>query len=154
MESRHQGRTGGCCEKSDVAYWRFAFYVKTSTMIPSSCDPRFVRLFLPLVFVAASTMGCEDSSRLSLSKVAIADEIVEMSCGQCQFAMNGDGCELAIRYQGNSYLVSGSDIDDFGDAHAENGLCNCIRNAKVTGAIENNGFRAARIILLDADANK
>jgi hypothetical protein len=123
-------------------------------MTTKSHDQRFVIRLLPLVLVAASATGCEDRTDLSLSKVAIADQIVELACGQCQFAMEGDGCELAIRYQGNSYFVSGSDIDDHGDAHADDGLCNCIRTAKVTGDIENHVFRATSVVLLDADVNK
>jgi hypothetical protein len=32
-------------------------------------------------------------------------QIVEASCGQCQFGMEGHGCELAVRIDGKSYFV-------------------------------------------------
>jgi hypothetical protein len=50
-------------------------------------------------------------------------QIVEASCGQCQFGMEGHGCELAVRIDGKSYFVDGSSIDSHGDAHAKMVLC-------------------------------
>jgi hypothetical protein len=49
-------------------------------------------------------------------------QIVEASCGQCQFGMEGHGCELAVRIDGKSYFVDGSSIDSHGDAHAKDGF--------------------------------
>ena len=74
---------------------------------------------------------------------------VEISCGQCQFDMPGDGCTLAIRIDGKGYFVEGSGIDDHGDAHAEDGLCNCVRKANVVGQIVDGKFKAESIKLLD-----
>ena len=53
------------------------------------------------------------------------DQIVEASCGQCMFAM-----------------------DDFGDAHAEDGFCNFIRKAKVKGHVEESIFVVSSFELL------
>ena len=75
--------------------------------------------------------------------IKITDQIVDASCGQCQFEMEGSGCDLAIRVDGKTYYVDGSNIDDHGDAHADDGLCNCIRMAKVTGEIKDGRFEAA-----------
>lgn len=75
-------------------------------------------------------------------------QIVEASCGQCQFGMQGHGCELAVRIDGKSYFVDGSSIDSHGDAHAKEGFCAAIRKAEVTGKVENNRFKATSFKLL------
>lgn len=99
------------------------------------------------VVVGTVVLGCQsnfdqpDSTRLE-------NEVVEIACGECQFAMEGDSCDLAIWYQGKSYFVEGSDIDEHGDAHADDGLCNRIRSARVTGEIKRNRFQATRVELL------
>jgi len=56
--------------------------------------------------------------------------------------------ELAVRIDGKPYLVNGSNIDDHGDAHASDGLCNAIRRAKVTGEIKDDRFVAEGFELL------
>jgi hypothetical protein len=75
-------------------------------------------------------------------------QIVEASCGQCQFGMEGHGCELAVRMDGKSYFVDGSSIDSHGDAHASDGFCSAIRKAEVTGKVVNNRFKATSFKLL------
>ena len=70
----------------------------------------------------------------------ITDEIVEASCGQCQFSMEGKGCDLAIRMNDNTYYVEGTNIDDHGDAHASYGFCEAIKKAKVSGSIKEGKF--------------
>jgi hypothetical protein len=49
-------------------------------------------------------------------------QIAEASCGQCQFGMKGNGCELAVRINGKSYFVDGASLESFGDAHAKEKL--------------------------------
>lgn len=78
-------------------------------------------------------------------------QTVEVSCGQCQFGLKTqDGCDLAVRIDGQAYFVDGAHIDDFGDAHDENtGFCEVIRKAEVTGEIINERFEVSTINLLD-----
>ena len=73
---------------------------------------------------------------------------VEASCGECQFGLPGDGCTLAVRFGGAAYFVEGSGIDDHGDAHGRDGLCNAIRLAEVTGQVVDGRFRAERFVLV------
>jgi len=78
-------------------------------------------------------------------------QIVEASCGQCQFHLAGKGCDLAVRINGKSYFVDGTSIDDHGDAHAKDGFCEAIRKAKVQGEIVNNRFKATYFKLITPD---
>ena len=75
-------------------------------------------------------------------------QIVEASCGECQFKMEGKGCELAVRIKGKSYFVDGTSIDDHGDAHGKEGFCEAIRKAAVQGEIVNNRFKATYFKLI------
>ncbi len=75
--------------------------------------------------------------------------VVEASCGECQFGMKGKSCDLAVRIDGKSYFVDGTTIHDHGDAHADNGFCNAVRKASVTGEIKGNRFVASSFTLID-----
>ncbi|WP_333599386.1 DUF6370 family protein [Flavobacterium sp.] len=75
-------------------------------------------------------------------------QIVEVSCGLCQFGMKANGCDLAVRIDGKTYFVDGTKIDEHGDAHAEDGLCNMVRKAEVVGEIKNNRFVVTSFKLL------
>ena len=93
---------------------------------------------------------------LFLLNIAVAQEkkptnkkqIVEASCGQCQFGMKGNGCDLAVRIDGKAYFVEGTDIDKHGDAHAEDGFCQAIRKAEVVGTIKDTVFVVTQFKLL------
>ncbi|MEP6712938.1 MAG: DUF6370 family protein [Ferruginibacter sp.] len=74
--------------------------------------------------------------------------IVETACGQCKLGLPGNSCNLAIRINGQSYFVDGTDIDSHGDAHASDGFCNAIRMAKVQGEIIDKRFKATYFQLL------
>jgi hypothetical protein len=67
-------------------------------------------------------------------------QIVEAYCGQCQFGMEGKSCDLAVRIDGKSYFVEGTNIDSHGDAHANDGFCASIRKAAVIGTFKDNKF--------------
>lgn len=81
-----------------------------------------------------------------------ADWIVEASCGQCNFDLPGEGCDLAVRMKGKALFVDGSSLDAHGDAHASDGLCNAIRQAKVEGQIVADRFVATSLTLLPISA--
>ena len=81
-------------------------------------------------------------------KEVLKSQIVEVSCGECNFGMKGKSCDLAVRIDGKTYFVDGTKIDDHGNAHAKDGFCEVIRKAEVTGKIVNNRFQAKTFILL------
>ncbi len=73
---------------------------------------------------------------------------VDAACGQCQFEMKGNGCTLAVRLNGKTYFVEGTDIDSHGDAHADDGFCKAVRKANVQGEVLNNRFKVSYFKLL------
>ena len=76
-------------------------------------------------------------------------QIVEAACGQCQFGMRDkSGCDLAVRIDGKSYFVDGTDIHKHGDAHATDGFCSAVRKAEVVGEIKEDRFVASSFKLL------
>jgi hypothetical protein len=81
-------------------------------------------------------------------KEALKSQIVEVSCGECQFGLEGNSCDLAVRINGKAYFVDGTKIDDHGDAHAKDGFCETIRKAEVTGKIVGNRFKVTSFTLL------
>jgi len=71
-------------------------------------------------------------------------------CASCVFHMKGvRGCKLAVGIGGKTYLVVGSGIDDHGDAHAADGLCNSARRASISGTIEGDTFVARKFEILE-----
>ena len=76
------------------------------------------------------------------------NQIVEAACGQCQFEMTeNSGCDLAVRIDGKSYFVDGTNIHEHGDAHADDGFCVVIRNANVKGKIVDGRFQSESFTL-------
>ena len=77
------------------------------------------------------------------------NQVVEAACGQCQFKMTEEsGCDLAVKIDGKSYFVDGTTIHDHGDAHADDGFCEAIRQANVKGEIINGRFKAETFTLV------
>ena len=77
------------------------------------------------------------------------DQVVEAACGQCQFEMTEkSGCDLAVRIDGKSYFVDGTNIHEHGDAHADDGFCEVIRKASVKGKIIEGRFKSESFILI------
>ena len=87
----------------------------------------------------------------SCSNSKEAKQLAEISCGQCQFALDSqNGCDLAVRIDDKAYFVDGFNIDAFGDAHDEHtGFCEVIRKAEISGVVENGRFKASAIKLVD-----
>jgi hypothetical protein len=104
--------------------------------------------------LATFLLGCNNDAEQTSEVVTVqpASEMrVEASCGQCQFGLPGNGCNLAVRIDGVAYYVDGSAIDDHGDAHGENGLCNAIRPAVVVGEVNNDRFVASSVRVLPSE---
>ena len=100
-----------------------------------------------LIFVLFLIIGI--AAQAQTKKKFDKPTIVEASCGECQFGMKGKSCDLAIRIDGKSYFVDGTTIHDHGDAHADNGFCNAVRKASVTGTIEKDRFKATSFTLIN-----
>lgn len=98
-------------------------------------------IVLAFLFVGITSMQAQDKKQ--------KPQVVEASCGQCQFGMKDKkGCDLAVRIDGKSYFVEGTDIHKHGDAHAEDGFCSAIRKAEVIGEVKNNKFVVSHFKLL------
>ena len=121
------------------------------------------RFFVLLAFITLA-IGCEEqagqqqqAAKVQPEQQPVAAEqqyqefVVEAACGQCQFGLPGKGCDLAVRIDGKPYFVHGTEIDDHGDAHSDDGLCNAVREARVQGRLENRRFVATSFELLPKD---
>jgi hypothetical protein len=109
-------------------------------------------------FTIAAT-GCDNGSApaggsavvASLEEGAQLDGVVaEAACGQCQFGMEGDGCQLAVRIRNKMFFVDGTSIDEHGDAHAADGFCNSVRHARISGQIVDGRVASTAFELLAA----
>lgn len=116
-----------------------------------------MKTFLSIIFfnflaipAIAQNISVKEAQPDSTKKI----QIVEASCGQCQFHMAGKGCDLAVRINGKTYFVDGTSIDDHGDAHAKDGFCEAISKAKVQGEIVNNRFSATYFKLMTKEDKK
>ena len=105
------------------------------------------KIIILLFLLSVLLVNAQDKKEQSKCK------IVEASCGQCQFGMEGHGCQLAVRIDGKSYFVDGTSIDQHGDAHAQDGFCSAIRKAEVTGEVIDNRFKATSFKLLPDTKN-
>ena len=88
---------------------------------------------------AATAQNTTDTASTPSNESAF--QILETSCGQCNFNLPGKGCDLAVRIRGKAYFVDGTNIDDHGDAHASDGFCTAIRKAHIQGKIVDNRFK-------------
>ncbi len=100
-----------------------------------------ITFFLTIIFAVAC-------NGVSENKQADKPQVVEASCGTCNFGLKGDECALAVKIEGKAYFVDGTSIDDHGDAHAKDGFCEAVRKAEVKGAVENGKFKATYFKLL------
>lgn len=93
-------------------------------------------------------VGCSPAKETSVTVKHAQYQTVEAACGECQFEMEGSGCDLAVRIDGVAYFVDGTEIDDHGDAHAEDGFCNAIGHARVKGELIDGRFHATEFELV------
>jgi hypothetical protein len=113
----------------------------------------FLSCIVCLLFISSAFAQKSDP------KVSIPDpnkkiQIVEAACGECQFKLDGKSCDLAVRIDGRSYFVDGTDIDSHGDAHAKDGFCKAVRKAEVQGEIVNDRYKVTYFKLLTSPEKK
>jgi hypothetical protein len=99
-------------------------------------------LFAIVLLFTALLSSAQEKKEVSKS------QIVEASCGECNFGLKGKSCDLAVRIEGKAYFVDGTHINDHGDSHAKDGFCEAIRKAEVTGEIVNDRFKVTSFTLL------
>ena len=99
----------------------------------------FILLPLNLFFLASSAQTKQPNTMQVDSTKKIL--VVKTACGQCKLGLPGKSCDLAVRINGKSYFVDGTDIDSHGDAHAEDGFCNSVRKAEVQGEIIDDRYK-------------
>ncbi len=105
-------------------------------------------LFFSFLFSAATAQTTDAVAAKPDETKAI--QLVEVSCGKCKLGLPGKSCDLAVRINDKAYYVDGADIDNYGDAHAHDGMCNAIRKAEVQGELVDNRFKITYIKLLPA----
>ena len=110
-------------------------------------------IFLTICFSAVCVNA---QNNLIVHPQSVADTFLTLqtACGQCKFNLKGRSCDLAIRIKDRAYFVDGTNIDDHGDAHADDGFCNKIRKAKVSGYIVKDRFVATSFKLLPEGKSK
>lgn len=109
-------------------------------------------LFLGVCFLSSSAFSQTTGSKTNVVKEI---QVAEVSCGKCKFGMDARTCSMAIRLDGKTYFVDGVSMDDYGDAHAHDGMCNAIRKAEVEGELADSRYKATSIKLLpDAKNSK
>lgn len=86
--------------------------------------------------------------------VTLKNQIVEASCGTCQFGLEGKKCELAVKIDSKAYFVDGTTIKDHGDEHGKNGFCNAVKKAKVSGSVVDGRFKSTSFALVKAEKKK
>lgn len=116
-----------------------------------------MKLFLALVISCFCLLTA--NAQNSVTKTTLPDstkkiQIVEASCGECQFHLPGKSCDLAVRIDGKAYFVDGTSIDEHGDAHAKDGFCEAIRKAEVQGEVINNRFKVTYFKLIKPEVKK
>ena len=113
----------------------------------------FLSSIVCLLFIG-SAFGQKSDPKVSTPDPNKKIQVVETACGECQFKLAGNGCDLAVRIDDKAYFVDGTDIDSHGDAHAKDGFCNAVRKAEVQGEIANNRFKVTYFKLLKDPAKK
>ena len=115
---------------------------------------KFFFTSLICVLVGSSLFSQKTDSKVTIPDPNKKIQVVEASCGECQFKLQGKGCDLAVRIDGKAYFVDGTDIDSHGDAHANDGFCKAVRKAEVQGEVVNNRFKVTYFKLVKEPEKK
>lgn len=114
---------------------------------------QIIFLFIASIFTVA-VFGQKTDPKVMTPDLKKKIMVVEAACGECQFKLKGDDCDLAVRIDGKAYFVDGTNIDSHGDAHAKDGFCNAVRKAEVQGELVNNRFKVTYFKLLKPEEKK
>ncbi len=79
--------------------------------------------------------------------------LVDVSCGECNFGMSGNSCDVAIFLNGKEYFVDGVGINDYGHPHAKEGFCMAVHKAEIQGEIVKDRFKATYFNRLEKTKN-
>ena len=98
----------------------------------------------------ATLVGCAGAPVSGPRNALVFDDaFVQAACGECQFGLEGEGCDLAVRLGDRAWFVDGTAIDDHGDAHAADGFCNAVRRARVSGRVVDGRLVVTSFALVD-----
>ena len=112
----------------------------------------FISFCISLVVLSA--IGQTKKTTVSIVNANKKTAVVETACGECQFGLKGKSCDLAVKINGKAYFVDGTNINDHGDAHEDDGFCNAVRKAEVQGKLVNNRYKVTYFKLMPADSKK
>jgi hypothetical protein len=84
---------------------------------------------------------------------------VETSCGECQFGLPGQSCDVAVRLPqedgtNKAFFVDGVGISEYGHPHDKNGFCMQVRTAEVQGELVDGRFKTSYFKLLPLEKGK
>ena len=107
-----------------------------------------MKAFITIIGFIIITLSAHAQENLKTDDPTLI-QVAEVSCGKCNFGMTDKKeCTLAVKINGKAYWVDGADIENFGDADSEGGLCTTIRKAEIAGEIVEGKFKATHIKLL------
>ena len=112
-------------------------------------------------FVFAGCGGCQVQAKPTVKKSnSLVTTIPESgdiegfaiaSCGMCNFDYKEiRGCSLTIKIGETVYPVQGNTIHEHGDPHSEEGMCNVIRVAYVSGKKKDDKFYSDSFTLVES----
>lgn len=107
----------------------------------------FIKILIVTLFGSITGYAQEIEGELNVMK-SDSTQVMEVACGQCLFDLPGTGCDLAVRVGGKAYFVTGTHIDAHGDAHANDGFCNAVRTAHVSGELKGDTFHVNSLELI------
>jgi len=116
-----------------------------------------MKTILPAIIIFLST-GCSAQNKpdtIALHANAKKAMIVDAACSECQMGYSPNGCTIAVRFNGQSYMAEGingisADAHAYGKAHSKNGMCKAVRKAEVQGEVVNGRFRLSSFKLVDS----